>query len=505
MIAVKKRIISLICVFTAVVLLLCSCQSKTTPENGEDAPVYEDKAEQKIVKITLPYSDADTLNPFMATDEKNLALAYLYCQPLFEIKSDYSVEPIIAESYEADGRNIYVTLKSITFSDGSALTPRDVVYSYELAKDAPAYAQRLKNVEDAYMQGERVVFTLTSPDILGVNALCFPVVKFGSAWSRDILPIGSGMFVLGDGNSFRLNPNSEIISEINTVELYDVKKPEYLTNELEVGNFNYLFDDFSEGIYKRIVAQNKAITLNNLVFIGLNVSNPVLSSQAMRTAIYYAIDKQEVSATAYQGYSRACSVPLNPELYLLADAELPDVKGDKQKCASILSKLGYNFRNERSVLTNSVNTLELKLLVNAENAFRVSAAYKIATELNTQGFSVTVDAVDFATYTQRIAVGDYQMYLGEVKLTENMDLSVFKSGNASSALDTSAEFFTDYDSYKAGNIGLDEMLDSFLDSMPFIPVCYRMGLAAYSRAYTPDFSYSPFNIYGNIENWEAAQ
>lgn len=505
MTGVKKRIISVICILTAVVLTLCSCNGTSKPESGEEAPVYEDKAEQKIVKITLPYTDADTLNPFMATDEKNLALTYLYCQPLFEVKSDYSVEPIIAESYETEGRNIYVMLKPVTFSDGSLLTPRDVVYSYELAREAPAFRERLKNVEDAYMRGERVAFTLTSPDILGVNALCFPVVKFGSAWSSDVLPIGSGMFVKTSDNAFTLNPNSEIISEINTVELYDVKKPEYLTNELEIGNYNFLFDDFSEGSYKRIVAQNKAITLNNLVYLGLNSKDAVLSSSAMRTAIYYAIDKEEVSATAYQGYSKATSVPFNPELYLLKDAVVPEIAGDKQKCASILSKLGYNFRDEKSVLNNTVNSLNLKLLVNSDNAFRVSAAYRIATELNSQGFNITVDTVDFATYSQRIAAGDYQMYIGEVKLTENMDMSVFRSGSASAGMDTSASFFADYDGFKAGETELDRLIDSFLDSMPFVPICYRMGLAAYSRAYTPDFSYAPFNIYGNIENWEAAE
>ena len=485
--------------------MLCSCGTKDSPEEGETAPVYEDRAEQKIVKITLPYSSADTLNPFTATGSENLALCYLYCQPLFDIKSDYSAEPVIAEAYEYDGRNINVTLRSVAFSDASLLTPRDVVYSFELAKQSPAFSQRLKNVEDAYMKGERVVFTLTEPDVLGVNALCFPVVKFGSAWSDDILPIGSGVFVLTEPEKMTLNPNSQIASEINTVELYNVRKLEYITNELEIGNFNFLFDDFSEGAYKRIVAANKAITLNNLVFLELNCNNKVLASSAMRTAVYYAVDKDEVSATAYQGYSKATSVPFNPDLYLLEGVETPDVKGDRSKCATILSKLGYNYKNTKGVLTNSSDSLEFRLLVNNNNAFRTAAAYKIASELNTQGFGINVEAVDFDTYTQKIASGDFDMYLGEVKLTENMDLSVFSSGSASTGIDKSSSFFGVYNSFKQGATSMDAMLDSFYDTMPFVPVCYRMGLAAYSGEYKPDFSYAPFNIYGNIENWEASK
>ncbi len=355
------------------------------------------------------------------------------------------------------------------------------------------------------MKGERVVFTLTEPDVLGVNALCFPVVKFGSAWSDDILPIGSGVFVLTEPEKMTLNPNSQIASEINTVELYNVRKLDYITNELEIGNFNFLFDDFSEGAYKRIVAANKAITLNNLVFLELNCNNKVLASSAMRTAVYYAVDKDEVSATAYQGYSKATSVPFNPDLYLLEGIETPDVKGDRSKCATILSKLGYNYKNTKGVLTNSSDSLEFRLLVNNNNAFRTAAAYKIASELNAQGFGINVEAVDFDTYTQKIASGDFDMYLGEVKLTENMDLSVFSSGSASTGIDKSSSFFGVYNSFKQGATSMDAMLDSFYDTMPFVPVCYRMGLAAYSGEYKPDFSYAPFNIYGNIENWEASK
>ncbi len=502
----KKRIVALICVFTAVALMLCSCGGGTNGPDSEDVtPVYEDKAQQKIVKITLPYFGTDSINPYFAKSSENLALAYLYCQPLFEIKSDYSAEPVIAENYEYEGRNIYVTLKNVTFSDSSAVTPRDVVYSYEIAKDCPAFSQRLKNVEDAYMKGERVVFTLDTPDVLGINALCFPVVKFGSAWSEQLAPIGSGVFIFSEPEKMTLNPNAQLASEINTVELYDVTKPEYITHELEIGNFNFLFDDFSEGAYKRIVAANKAITLNSFVFLELNSGNPVLSSAAMRTAVYYAIDKQEVSATAYQGYSRATSVPFNPDLYLLKNVELADVKGNKQKCSEILSKLGYNYRNANDVLTNSVNSLELRLLVNSENSMRILAAYKIAGELNSQGFKVNVEAVDFGTYTARIAAGDFDMYLGEVKLTENMDLSAFSSGSASTGIDKTSTFFGAYTSFRNGNLDMPSMLDSFYDSMPFVPICYRMGLAAYSSEYTPDFSYAPFNIYGNIENWEASK
>ena len=89
---------------------------------------------------------------------------------MFEVKSDYSAEPVLAENYSIAENRISVTLKSALFSDGSAVTARDVVYSFNLAKQSPAYSSRLAKVESALSVGSDVSFAFTSPDIFGVNS-----------------------------------------------------------------------------------------------------------------------------------------------------------------------------------------------------------------------------------------------------------------------------------------------------------------------------------------------
>lgn len=488
----------------AVTLLFCSCNS-AKQQNEEEQPVYEDKAAPEIVQITLPYSQSDSLNPFFAVGAENLALAFLYCQPLFEIKSDYSAEPILAETYETGEGKITVTLKTALFSDGSQVSPRDVAYSFNLAKQSAAYGTRLASIDSVVVAGNNIVFCFNRPDVLGVNLLSFPIVKSGTGGSPDSVPTGSGVFMLSSPEVMTLNPNSEAISTINTVYLYNVKQLQYIVNELQIGNFNYLFEDFSEGQYKSIIAENKTVTLNNLVFLGINSGDSLLSSSALRTAIYYAINKENVSAGAYQGYSKAANTPFNPDFYMLADIELPSVNGDREKSLSILKKTGYNMSNASGIRINGKQALSFSLLVNSDNAFRTAAAYKIAEELQEVGIGIKVEAVDSATYQQRIASGSFQLYLGEVKLTENMDLSVFRDTAVGTGINKSIKFFESYELFRQGGISIAELIDSFYDDMPFVPICYRAGIAAYSKAYTPDFSYAPFNIYGNIENWEAAK
>lgn len=497
----KKRIFSICCVLTAVAILLCSCNNTATVPEGETNSKSGTQSVQ-ATGISLPYSSGDSLNPYFATGNENLALAYLYCRPLYELKSDYSTEPALAASITSDGTRVTVILQSAVFSDGTAVTAKDVVYSFNKAKSSVAFSQRLSNIVSASVSGSAVVFTLGSPDSLCQNVLTFPIVKQGTAEDSASVPTGSGKFVFDGDSTLTVNQKSEVASKISKITLCDVKKLEYITNAVEIGNINYLFEDFSDGQYKRIVAQNKSVTLNNFVFLGMNTSVGALSSSAIRTAIYYAIDKEDISQSSYQGYAKSAVTVFNPDFYMLSSQELPSAKGDTAKSDTVLSKMGYNYYTKNGVKTNQTDTLAFSLLVNSENSFRLSAARKIASQLGERGFSVTVDAVDSATYRQRVLSGNYEMYIGEIKLCENFDLSPFFNGQSGLSIDANGGFAAAYNSFKSGESDMKALNDAFFNDMPFVPLCYRMGMAAYSKGVTPDFTYAPFDIYGNMENWE---
>ena len=247
------------------------------------------------------------------------------------------------------------------------------------------------------------------------------------------------------------------------------------------------------------------LPLDNLVYLGINGKNRVLSSAAIRTAIYYAINKDNASATPYQGYAVAASTPFNPDFYELKNIDLPDVKGDKAKARSIIEKLGYNYNTKDGAKSNSEYDLSFTLIVNKNNPFRVAAANKIAEELNECGFKIEVARLDTENYKQRISDGEYQLCIGEVKLPENMDLYAFYGGFFKESFPEKLKFFNDYASYKAGEIDMNTLVNSYLNDVPFVPICYRVGMAAYTKSYSPDFTYAPFDIYGNIENWEAVK
>jgi ABC-type transport system substrate-binding protein len=144
--------------------------------------------------------------------------------------------------------------------------------------------------------------------------------------------------------------------------------------------------------------------------------------------------------------------------------------------------------------------LSLSLIVNVENQYRVAAAYQIADSLEEFGFKINLQILSFDEYSRRISAGEYDMYLGEVKLDGSMDISqFFTSGTPfSSGIDTNQRVATDYFKYRAGEITAAEYYETFVEYYPFIPIAFRTGYAVTSNDVTLNFERVPFSLYNGI-------
>lgn len=499
------RTLAVLLLFLLLFLTACGEKQPGDTAGGEQGGTNP-SGEAQALTLTLPYFEKDSLNPYFAASAQNRDLSALYCQPLFEVTAAYAAQPVLADSCSFDENTMTVTLKSATFSDGSALSADDVVYSFTLAKASSWYATRLASVTAARARKGAVVFTLSSPDKLAANLLTFPIVKRKTADKTDEIPVGTGAFVLAADRT--LSPNTHgSQGNVQSVSLFSIKDVSYLKNALEIGSISYLFSDFSSGSYTRVVAENKFITMNNLVYIGMNANTGALSNAAVRTAVYYAADKAAVASAAYQGCATAVGLPFHPNYLAAQNLSVGQTEADTDRALEILQKSGYNRYDKNSVRTNGTETLKMTVLVNSENSFRVSAAQSVADNLNACGFSVTVESVPAAEYQSRVASGNFTLYIGEVKLPENLDLSAFYAagGSASAGINKTLPFWQTFQSFRAGERNAEQVSAAFLDDMPFVPLCYRAGMAAYSKGLAPDFSLAAYAMYGNITRWSTAQ
>ena len=66
---------------------------------------------------------------------------------------------------------------------------------------------------------------------------------------------------------------------------------------------------------------------------------------------------------------------------------------------------------------------------NSDSAVRVEAAELIARQLTDGGLQVTVNALPESEFRRALRAGSYDLYLGEVRLSPNFDLSTFYATN----------------------------------------------------------------------------
>lgn len=500
----STRVLCALFLITAV--LFCACTQEgdgVTPDGATGDAGQAASATQ----LTLPYFENDSLNPYFAASVQNRALAALFCEPLYRVLADYSAQAVLAKEMQLQADTLTVTLQDAVFSNGKAVSGADVVYSFERAKDSAWYQARLAGIRSATARGNTVTFRLGEPDAFAVNLLTFPIVQRGTADAADQVPIGTGAFVLAANGTCTQNTATPRECSVKQVSLFHIQDTEHLGNALEIGNISFLFDDLDKGTYTRLVAQNTFVPMNNLVYLGVNHSAGALQSAAVRTALYYAADKTELAASAYQGCATPTTLPFPPAFCTAQSLTMGEMNANAEKAVEILQKLGYNRYDQNGVLTNGVHALSMTLLCNAENGFRKTAAYTLAQALNAVGFSVTVEIVPAATYASRIATGQFTLYIGEVKLSENLSLSPFFSsgGAAAAGLSTSSPVFSAYAQFRAGTQTAAQFAESFLDDMPFVPLCYRTGMASYSKNLSPDFSAAAYDIYGDITRWQSTE
>lgn len=368
-----------------------------------------------------------------------------------------------------------------------------------MAKASDNYKDELANIISAAASGaDTVIFTLSGEIKNGADALTFPIVKTSTAQSEDASPIGTGLYCRSaDNSSLTYNPYClKPEPNIKTVRLCEIESSSTLIHTLELGTIDAYFDDFSAGSYSQANASTAKTNLTNLVFLGMNSSSYGLSSTAFRQAVYYSINRQSVVKNSFKNYAVESYTPYHPDWHIFtsSDYDSADMTLDYSKAKTLLTNAGFS---------GSVN---LKLIVYSGNNFKVAAAREIKENLSAIGINITVSELTWENYKLALANGEYDLYIGEVKLPRDMNLSSL-FGDSSvvygvSAKDTTAAAYSEY---AKGNISLNAFTDSFMQNMPFAPICFRMGALVYSNDISPAADCDIGNAYKNIYEWTATK
>lgn len=487
-----KNAFKIIALILCVTILFSACSSGASTETittQQGASTDKESGSKGDGVISLPYNEADGLNPFFVKSNENLYLCKMLYQALFAVDKSYNATPEIAQSIVVNGKTATVQLRSDIECRGSQpINAHDVVYSFNLAKASYSWSGYLSGVAEAVAQSRyTVVFTLDFEDVYVSAKLCFPVVKEGTADIQKAVPTGSGEYYYLE-NSLHSRFNKP------TISLYSISTNKSSENAFKIGVTDIYFSDLSNCEYVGISGKTEEVMLNNMVYLGINSNNGALDKN-VRSAIAAALNNEELVVSAYQGHGVAVKMPINPRAQYYKNISSVSVNGDIDLANKILDRCGYT-RYSGKAKTNGAYSLSFKLIVNRDNKYRLAAAFYIADNLSKHGFVIDVLPLSFADYKQRITAGNYDMYLGEIKLDGSMDLSQFFQGNLSAGIDKSSS--KKYFDYRAGKMTAEEYCSVFAEEYPFIPILFRKGYVVNSADIKVKVSENPFDLYNNL-------
>ena len=505
----------LICIFICIMVVFTAFSACGDRNNEDTTTTDEALSETSLTqqqpierKVTLGYYKGKSLNPYKTESPTNKNLLTLVYDSLFLPTDNYCVEPLIGLSFTNSEKMLTVTLDTdALFCDGTTITPSDIVYSFDLAKESSHYKGRLSNFSSVAAGVGSVTFTLISPDIYAENCLTFPIVKYGTG-DNDI-PTGSGRYSLSkkSGNYYlTANPYSTRQEEMATQRLSLVP----ITSDagelylLQTGDLTYFFDDLSDGEYTKIRANTARISMNNLVYIGINSKSQHLKSKKVKEAICYAVNKTSLADSAYSGIATACDIPFNPDWEVSQKLNTSLYEQNTVKAGELLDEAGYVYAYANNQYrSKNFEYIELTLIVNNESQPKKKIADMTAKWLRDLGIKVTVNSLEYSEYISALSRGEYDLYIGEVKLSPNMSLSPFFSENGSASYGINKESATAkaYSDFRSGKADISTFVQVFSLEKPFIPLLFREGMAYYSRELTYEDTVNEYELFANIYSW----
>jgi len=394
--------------------------STSTSSSAAGKPV---KGGQLVVAMAR---DATTFDPTKSQDVYSNAVIGLVCNALYKVDDKGQVVGDLVEKTDTPQPNVYVmTLrKGIKFQDGTDVDSAAVKFNLERHMNDPK-ATTIQDVKDITTidtpDPQTVKITLKAPFApftskltSGAGYIQSPtaIQKLGDNLQRDLTGAGSGPYKLTQWQK-----DTQIVLERN---------PDYWEKDADGTQLPYMdrivlkpfpdenvqLDNVKTGDadvlmgpppYKDVQDLKTASDLSvkeipglGFQFIFVNTEKEPFNNPAVRRAVSYAIDREQIRQAVYFGAGKALQLPV-PEVIPWANVTdgLPYTQRDVAKAKQELDAAGV--ANPSFTFQISNNSPQLQ-----------QVAELIKDELKDAGISMDIQLIEFATIVQNGNTGDYQ-------------------------------------------------------------------------------------------------
>jgi len=394
------------------------------PTAAPSTPAPTAAAVPQTVEFALPYYAGGGFHPITGVNQTNLNLSPLLYEGLFAVDKTFQAQRVLCseETVSEDGLTWTFRLRDAQFSDGSPVTASQVAASLQTARTSTSYAGRLADVRSviAGMDGA-VVVNLARPNGALPLLLDIPVVKETGDAS---CPLGSGPYVLEDnGESLSLVAKEGSNVPLPSIPLRAVEGVEDLSYAFETKAISMVSTDLT-GANSLAWSGRYEITdytTNTLLYLGCNLKEGVCGYPEVRRALGRTIDRENITGTILSSHAKAATLPVHPDSAIW-DAALSDtLTRSVEQAEEDLTAAGWR-RGEDGIFLKNRIPLELRLLVNRENSYKVNIAEALATSFQALGCTVTVEKLPWEDFVTALEEGEFDLYLGETTLTADFDL-----------------------------------------------------------------------------------
>lgn len=426
----KKILCSLLIFCLLCSLAACGAKSDAYVPTG-DALVMEDETpaeenyadENGVQELNMIYYKDLTMNPYKCADYTNRALFSLIYQGLFTVDSNYHAEPMLCSYYSySDDLYAYTFYidENATFSDGTKLTAADVVASLNTAFECDIYRGRFYFVAGAELgdDGAVVVNLYHAYEDLPI-LLDVPIIK-ASQITNDH-PLGTGPYslvkTLTGGRLVRRSNwwcDAEIPIDLPYITLFEAQSASQIRDEFQFRDLNLVCTDPGSGLYADYLCDYELWDCENGYFLYLACKNdsPIFSSDSVRSALTYAIDRDLIVDGYYRGHARSATLPASPASPYYNSALASRYAYAPEKFTSAVEGAG-------------LKGATVSILVNADDSVRLQVAKEIGKMLEACGLKAELMAETSSSFQESLMFSEYDLYVGMTRLSANMDLSQF--------------------------------------------------------------------------------
>ena len=470
-------------------LVLASCSrpavlqpSSSEAESAASGTDGSGASQSQPARFAIAVSEGN-YNPYLNTNTLTEQVAGLVFEKLVRISPRMELEMRLAESVVSTGTTVTIRLRSgCTFADGVPITADDVAASLLAAKASGFYAGRLAYLTDAQAAGsDTVVLTLASPDSLFGYLLDLPILKAAEVASPQ--PTPSGRYTYGaEENTLTPNPRAPFPEEgPDTIWLTPVSDYAELVSQLAMGQISFYLAE--ESASSAVATSESYFRTNTLLFLGVNGSadNPLCSTSQGRVLLSTALSRQDL-ADRYASATPATGA-LNGLYECARGQQVISAESDPDALPAAMAALGYTLDEASGYYQNAAGQrASVNILVCGSSADRVYAARLLQQQWAEAGIEVTLtQAEDFNAYLQMIQSREFELYIGEMKLYNNIDLSPFWSGSARYGLAVTQQLLDAYNLMRADSSTAGAFESLFAEQMPYIPLLWRGGVTVSNR------------------------